>query len=846
LKPNGVFCFSAVSGGSGDRGHDEVWGFNPRSGEALAAWLRENGFDCVLLESRVLPGDGRRPATLLCVLAKSPDVGAAPDLTTEKILALQALVRPEGAGTRERGPVLAAASSRVRQDQSGEIARLRKVVEQRQARVRELTIELATTINEMRALKKSPSWKITKPLRKIASLSDVNTIRSIKFDKRLSKLKRDIYIRNYKIFSTSKRYRKYQIKRNINFGLEEARGNNWKRAIKFWNAALELYGKKTPSSNDGNFLRYAVKLGEIVMGATSYKERIARYRAERKQDGSSTTRGPRVAVCSAILGGYDSLKVPLHLDEGIDYILYTDKSVDDTGIFEVRPVEYFDTDVTRASRYVKTHPHTLFSDYDVAIWIDANVTVLGSLWPMIDKFLASGMSVGGIPHPVRTSIYVEAAVCIELAKDSPEIIESQIEHYKAQNFDASKMVEANVLFFNLRDRRLPFFLNTWWNEIDRYSKRDQLSFNYALQAAGLDWHRLMEHPLNTRNYPSFALLKHDSGDGIPERFNAMISRGHADPYGGSSYAEVRDSRISGQRNRTIDVVVRIHDGLRDVEGFLDAVLQARQGSAQRLILVDDGSKAKIRSYLNDFLARETDTLLHRFESPCGQVLSDNVGVALSSADMVVLLDGDTKLSQGWAEKMADALFSKPSTGVVGPLSNASEDQFFPLLSGPDAVTNALEGESEESLVQINALCERVALSDVLPRVPVVDGPCLGFSRAAIDGVGVLDERFFPGGFCTRADFCFRVAEAGFGVVLAMHTYVMHRKPELEADAQQNDRARQAEWNQLKRLHGAERVSRAVDSLGRHPLLSDLRAALAELDRDVAKGRKALAEAAGSR
>ena len=252
--------------------------------------------------------------------------------------------------------------------------------------------------------------------------------------------------------------------------------------------------------------------------------RIGNYR---KRKESLARRGiiPTVAIFSSITANYDSVKIPEKLDPRFDYILFSDRPVSGGGVWEVRPLTYREKDAGRTSRYVKMHPHVLLPEYEAAIWIDANIMILGDLKPMLDRFLASADPIGAIPHPMRRNIYEELGACILQKKDKPSIMRKQVARYRKEGFIHDDLIEANFLTFKLRDSRTQDFLDRWWIEMQNGSKRDQLAINYALRGAGASWHRLMRPPFSARNHPCLALVHHDHGRGPARKLIPICRKG---------------------------------------------------------------------------------------------------------------------------------------------------------------------------------------------------------------------------------------------------------------------------------------------------------------------------------
>jgi GT2 family glycosyltransferase len=422
---------------------------------------------------------------------------------------------------------------------------------------------------------------------------------------------------------------------------------------------------------------------------------------------------------------------------------------------------------------------------------------------------------------LRKSIYEEFEACLRLNKDEPALVQEQVSRYRQAGFDCGDLIESNLMMFDLGNERLRSFLDLWWTEIDRYSKRDQLSVNYALGQSGLEWHRLTEHPDSIRNHPWFAFVWHDGGDSPANQLIRKLQSPVVDPYAGPRYADVRDGRIAAQRHRRIDIIVCVHNALEDVKACLESVRRARSSEHQRLIVVDDGSDEPTARYLREFTGDAAWAELCRNGQARGYTKAANQGLAASTGELVILLNSDTVVTDGWTEKLADAVFSTPGAGVVGPMSNAASHQSIPDHLSTKTQTAVNDLPPGLTAGDMNRFCEEWTTAGVLPRVPLVHGFCFGVTRDAIDRIGFFDELSFPKGYGEENDYCFRATDAGFSLVIATHTFVFHAKSRSYVGPERVALMR-AGSEALKRLHGRARVDRAVMSMQANRFFVDLR------------------------
>ena len=219
----------------------------------------------------------------------------------------------------------------------------------------------------------------------------------------------------------------------------------------------------------------------------------------------------RVAVYSSITGGYEDLVRPLTIDPHIDYFLFTDNPEQYSPEWAtVIPSPYISHKPVRTARYVKTHPHFWFNDYDYAIWMDANVLPVHSLDPIIDQLDGTGFDAAFIQHPLRYNCMEEGGELIRFGLDDQKLIEEQLTRYgRIPDIFGEELIETNFFICRPQQAVTKEFFTHWWSELNRYSHRDQLSVNYAILKSGLKWMPLFSDNVSLRDHPDFFLLEHE-------------------------------------------------------------------------------------------------------------------------------------------------------------------------------------------------------------------------------------------------------------------------------------------------------------------------------------------------
>jgi len=225
-----------------------------------------------------------------------------------------------------------------------------------------------------------------------------------------------------------------------------------------------------------------------------------------------------------------------------------------------------------------------------------------------------------------------------------------------------------------------------------------------------------------------------------------------------------------RHDKPVDIVVCVHNALDDVARCLESVAR-HTFPPYRLIIVDDGSEAPTREYLENFVLGQPATLIRHDEAK-GYTLAANVGMRASTAEYLVLLNSDTVVSPFWLDRLVECAESDLRIGAVGPVSNTASWQSVPRIFDADGdwADNALpEGWT------VADFAEQLAQSSsrVFPQVGFLNGFCMLITRRMRDQLGLFDEETFARGYGEENDYCLRAVAAGWRLAIADDAYVFH-------------------------------------------------------------------------
>jgi tetratricopeptide (TPR) repeat protein len=288
----------------------------------------------------------------------------------------------------------------------------------------------------------------------------------------------------------------------------------WSKSLRSWQQAKLLTSLDTPMKIIQQ-IRLHISILKRLVDINSYKASIRNYQ--------ESNRIRKYVIYTSFSNGYDQLKLPEKPDPSFDYVVFTDADLDGSGIFQVRPLPAEHKDMRVATRYPKMHPHILFPNYEAAIWMDASIMITGDIMPMVKSFLASGLPIGCGVHPQRQNIQQELKACIRLGKDNPEIMKKQVAAYRKEGFRGDELSENGLLLFRPKDKKIALAMENWWQQVNTYSKRDQLSFNYSLWKTGVKWHKISQPPQSLLTNPDVVLMPHNQTYAVIDALQKQLS-----------------------------------------------------------------------------------------------------------------------------------------------------------------------------------------------------------------------------------------------------------------------------------------------------------------------------------
>lgn len=278
-----------------------------------------------------------------------------------------------------------------------------------------------------------------------------------------------------------------------------------------------------------------------------------------------------VIVASAIFGNYDVIQQPMNVSEdakkNIPFYMFLDEETEEymrnssilgsskwVGLWRIIVVHNIPyKDARRNGKVPKLLLHRLFPNVRYSIWIDGKLKLVADPYQILERFLWRENATFAISrHYRRFDVFVEAEANKAAGKYDNATIDYQIDFYRKEGltpYSEAKLpitsdVPEGCVIIREHIPITNLFTCLWFNEVDRFTSRDQLSFSTVRDKimSKVDWGVNMFLDCERRNFVIQAyhreLLEHMP----PPRPRVIVTMPHQPP--------PRSSAMLGNRENT--------------------------------------------------------------------------------------------------------------------------------------------------------------------------------------------------------------------------------------------------------------------------------------------------------
>ena len=224
----------------------------------------------------------------------------------------------------------------------------------------------------------------------------------------------------------------------------------------------------------------------------------------------------KTLIYTVITGNYDSIKQPMVLTPGVEYILFTNNpKIIDAGVWKVVqiPSEQWQGRTEREnnillSRKVKMLPHKYLPEgAEWSLYIDADMLIKEPLTRLL-KDLRENTFFAACRHSYCKNVQEEIEDLLSKNMVQLEQVKEQWNKYKEWGFrDELGISENGLLIRRHNDARVAQLMELWWEEYQNGCLRDQVSLMPCMHQTGfMPYFQFIEMDIRNNNFVE--VMKH--------------------------------------------------------------------------------------------------------------------------------------------------------------------------------------------------------------------------------------------------------------------------------------------------------------------------------------------------
>ena len=203
----------------------------------------------------------------------------------------------------------------------------------------------------------------------------------------------------------------------------------------------------------------------------------------------------KFVIYTAIFGESGRFNFPEISIKGVDKICYTNLGVEDgchqllpvrkgrfkqNDFYEIRKRDPDQPTSVMQQRFMKIIiPDEIFDNYEYSAYVDCKRPI-GIDFKHNEKLLIEHPKSDFLTrkHQRRDCVYDEAEKCIDSKKGVRRDIEKQVDFYKKERYPKHNGLYCTFWLFRRHTRQIKDFSKLWWDQLVKFSHRDQISLPY--------------------------------------------------------------------------------------------------------------------------------------------------------------------------------------------------------------------------------------------------------------------------------------------------------------------------------------------------------------------------------
>lgn len=212
----------------------------------------------------------------------------------------------------------------------------------------------------------------------------------------------------------------------------------------------------------------------------------------------------------------------------------------------------------------------------------------------------------------------------------------------------------------------------------------------------------------------------------------------------------------------VSIIVLTYNNLEINKLCIESIRRKTAYPNYELIIVDNCSVDGTRDYLKSLIGQDEKIKVILNEENKGFAGGNNVGLALTEGDYIVLLNNDTVITRGWITAMAKHLENDAKLGMCGPVTNSIGNE----------AKIAVEYHNKKEMERFAFSYTTEHLGEEYRDVRVLALFCTMIRKSVVYECGYLDETYGVGMF-EDDDYAEAVKRAGYDLTIAEDAFIHH-------------------------------------------------------------------------
>jgi len=187
----------------------------------------------------------------------------------------------------------------------------------------------------------------------------------------------------------------------------------------------------------------------------------------------------KFALYTALFGKIGrGVHTPLVSIPDVDRSCFTDLDIKHD-FYQIRKMNLDPLAAVRRQRFIKICiPDEIFDNYEHSVYVDCKRnSVIDFEWLL--NFMEPGSDLVTRRHKTRDCVYSEGRICIDKRIDDEATILKQLDFYRSKNYPVHNGLHYSFILLRRHTKKLKEFSRLWWEQLEKYSFRDQISLPYV-------------------------------------------------------------------------------------------------------------------------------------------------------------------------------------------------------------------------------------------------------------------------------------------------------------------------------------------------------------------------------